>query len=383
MGSVPDEHPLPSPGLRGGGDSAILLSPFFFFLLFLLVFVLLVAFPALPVASCRRLGSFRLVTSLPFFPCLLAAMVLFPHIRCSLKRQLDVLLHLLLARSALDLTGSIPVDLATFNVDLCFEGASAKSSGWSAREVLMRMDARFVSWPTSPFVVASKKILSDAPAEGFDNLLLLLLCIMGTPAFAQLLSSSGLSGTQLSAQDKLARLLRSFRGHPASLVDRSTRAGRVLHGRLTGMKTRAEAKQALIHSIPLGLKRPQLKVGKRWRAKRTILSHIGGYPQFGPDSTSAFWQLFRTLYPTFPASVDKQFCETGPGARGGLNWLMGFPPSLGKASKDVHHSLLYADKLVKLGLPLARNRLLRPSAGDPARVAAAKRKLLLHLDGHP
>ncbi|CAE7378998.1 unnamed protein product [Symbiodinium natans] len=275
-------------------------------------------------------------------------MALFPHIRCSLKRQLDVLLHLLLARSALDLTGSIPVDLATFNVDLCFEGASAKSSGWSAREV------------------------------GFDNLL--LLCIMGSPAFAKLLSSSGLSGTQLSARDKLARLLRSFRGHPASLVDRSTRAGRVLHGRLTGMKTRAEAKQALIHSIPLGLKRPQLKVGKRWRAKRAILSHIGGYPQFGPYSTSAFWQLFRTLYPTFPASVDKQFCETGPGARGGLNWIMGFPPSLGKASKDVHHSNLYADKLVKLGLPLARNRLLRPSAGDPAHVAAAKRKLLLHLD---
>ena len=135
MGSVPDEHPLPSPGLRCGGDSATPFSFFFLVCVFFLGFVLLVAFPTLPVASCRRLGSFRLVTSLPFSPCLLAAMALFPHIRCSLKRQLDVLLHLLLARSALDLTGSIPVDLATFNVDLCFEGASAKSSGWSAREV--------------------------------------------------------------------------------------------------------------------------------------------------------------------------------------------------------------------------------------------------------
>ena len=193
--------------------------PFFFFFL---VFVLLVAFPALPVASCRRLGSFRLVTSLPFFPCLLAAMALFPHIRCSLKRQLDVLLHLLLARSALDLTGSIPVDLATFNVDLCFEGASAKSSGWSAREVLMRMDARFVSWPTSPFVVASKKILSDAPAEGFDNLL--LLCIMGTPAFAQLLSSSGLSGTQLSRAGQAGAALTLLSG-PSSFPGGSFYSG--------------------------------------------------------------------------------------------------------------------------------------------------------------
>ena len=304
-------------------------------------------------------------------------MGLFPRVLSSLARQLDVILHLLLARSVLDAAGALPATLADFNCDLTFEGSTPAATGWTAKAVLAEMGDTFVSWPTSPFTTAALQVAQLAPEQAFDNLV--LLCIMGSSLFATQYLNSTACALRASACAKMAAFLKFRRAHPATLVGRSTRAGRVLHGRLRRLG-KMDAKRTLLHSTPLGLERPRLKTGKKWNSKRCIVSQLSNIPGFGPYTVSVFWQLYRRCFPTFPVQLDKSFCTTGPGARTGLNWLLGFPPKMAKDSANADLVLLYIDQLGRLQASLGRNHLLRPQAGDSAVMAAAKAQLKQHLD---
>ena len=120
---------------------------------------------------------------------------------------------------------ALPAALAAFNCDLNFE-----ATGWSAQAVLAEMGDTFVSWPTSPFTTAAMQVAQLAPDQAFDNLV--LLCIMGSGLFATQYLNSTACTLRASARDKMAALLKFRRAHPATLVGRSTRAGRVLHRRI-------------------------------------------------------------------------------------------------------------------------------------------------------
>ena len=138
----------------------------------------------------------------------------------------------------------------------------------------------------------------------------------------------------------MAAFVKFRRAHPATLVGRSTRAGRVLHARLHRLG-KMDAKRTWLHSIPLGLERPRLKTGKKWNSKRCIVSQLSNIPGFGPCTVSAFWQLYLRCFAPFPVQLDKSDCTTGPGARTGLNWLLGFPPNMAKGSANPDFALLY------------------------------------------
>ncbi|CAE7502541.1 unnamed protein product, partial [Symbiodinium pilosum] len=250
-------------------------------------------------------------------------MGLFPRVLSSLARQLDVILHLLLARSVLDTAGALPTTLADFNCDLKFEGSTPTATGWTAQAVLAEMGDTFVSWPTSPFTTAAMQVAQLAPEQAFDNLV--LLCIL----FATQYLNSTACTLRASARDKMAAFLKI---PPVP--------GACFTGSCTGWA--------------------------KWM-------------QSGPYFTPFHW-LYRRCFPTSPVQLDKSFCATGPAARTGLNWLLGFPPKMAKDSANADFALLYIDQLGKLQASLGRNHLLRPQAGDSAVMAAAKAQLKQHLD---
>ena len=163
---------------------------------------------------------------------------------------------------------------------------------------------------------------------------------MGSSLFETQYLNSTACTFRASARDKMAANVKFRRAHQATLVGRSTRAGRVLHGRLHRLG-KMDAKRTLLHSIPLGLECPHLKTGKTVELQALHCQPAEQHAWVGPYTVSAFWQLCRRCFPTFPVQLDKSYCTTGPGARTGLNWLLGFLPNMAKDSANPDFALLF------------------------------------------
>ena len=307
-------------------------------------------------------------------------MVSFPRIVTPQANQIDMLIRILLARSILDLAEDIPESLSTSSCDLLFSGIPQPTGGLHLSAVLDAMGGRLQSWPTSPLVVLAKQCLEVAPNPDVWAVNLYLIIFLGTATFAQALLSSG--ATLLSAlgpRAKLDHFLRGFSQHPAQLVSDSTRAGRVLAQTLAGLGP-TQAKRVLLQRVPSRLTRPAIKIGRQWAPKKDIIQHILRFQGFGPFLASAYWQLYRLRYPTYPSAVDGSFGLLGPGARSGLNWLLKYPPLFAKEAKDKHSADFFADQISRLQPLFSRHKLLRHLASDSDALKEAKTALRLHLE---
>ena len=121
-----------------------------------------------------------------------------------------------------------------------------------------------------------------------------------------------------------------------------------------------------------------------WRSKRDVMSQIRRIQGMGPFHASLCWQIYRGQCKTFPKDAEKSYCETGPGARAGVNWLLGNPPQLSKGSRDRHTADFYAQHLINLHADVSRRPVLREDAGDSEAVCRLKsllRDYLTTLEG--
>ena len=136
--------------------------------------------------------------------------------------------------------------------------------------------------------------------------------------------------------------------------------------------------------MPVRVRKPLLKQGRNWRSKRDVMSQIRRIRGLGSFHASLCWQIYRGQCKTFPKDAEKSYCETGPGARAGVNWLLGFPPQLGKGSRDRHTGDFYAQHLINLHAYVSRRPVLREDAGDSEAVCRLKsllRDYLTTLEG--
>ena len=160
---------------------------------------------------------------------------MYARIRDGAGRQLDVLVHLLAAKALLDAGHPLPPNLRNFNVDLKVEGRDCPK-GVTCADALEEMGDRFACWPTSPIMAAIRHLLAAAPAQAFENLY--LACVMGSAGFARALAASREATEVAGLADKLQAVLCAAPGHPSQLVDASSRAGAVLHGKLLRSRPR-------------------------------------------------------------------------------------------------------------------------------------------------
>ena len=85
----------------------------------------------------------------------------------------------------------------------------------------------------------------------------------------------------LDAGHPLPPSLRKFKvDFPAQLVDASTRAGAVLHGRLASQPA-AAAKRTVVAHFARPVQKPHLKAARKWRQKKDIMREIVALPHVG------------------------------------------------------------------------------------------------------
>ena len=160
--------------------------------------------------------------------------------------------------------------------------------------------------------------------------------------------------------------------HPVNLVDSTTPPGRVLRGKLAPLP-RAQARALLIAKFRSTPQKVLLKRGRTWLPKHTICA----LPGFGPYAASVFWPYYR-LVVQYPASLDASFAACGPGARTGVNWLRGFPPTFCKDAQGHQTDLFFSDQLDSLGAHFLRNSFLKDAPSDPSPIRSVKRDLRRH-----
>ena len=192
------------------------------------------------------------------------------------------------------------------------------------------MGPTLACWTTSPLTTAVKDLITAAPSHAF--VIIYLAAIMGSAAFAHVLTASGACSAKRSAQAKVRTAVRHHPHHPAKLIDISTRARRVLHDRLSALPL-AQARALLVAAFTVTPSKVLLKQGRTWRPKRTIVKTLSALRGFGPYTTSVFWQYYR-LAVRYPANADLTFAACGPGCRSGIHWLFGHPPTYAKKLVD-------------------------------------------------
>ena len=280
-------------------------------------------------------------------------MPLFPRITTELADMINILLHLLVARAFVDRLAcppnGLPPPLRNFSCDMCFDGTSPRSTGWTCGSLLTSMGPTLACWTTSPLTTAVKDLITAAPSHAFVNIY--LAAIMGSAAFAHALTASGACSAKRSAQAKVRAAVRHHPHHPAQLVDISTRAGRVLHDRLSALPL-AQARALLVAAFTVTPSKVLLKQGRTWRPKRTIVKTLSALCGFGPYTTSVFWQYYR-LAVRYPANADLTFAACGPGCRSGINWFFGHPPDLCKEARGPSIEHFFSSRL-ELLLPYCR-----------------------------
>ena len=218
-----------------------------------------------------------------FAPSSQTGMPLFPRITTELADMINILLHLLVARVFVDRLAcppnGLPPPLRNFSCDMCFDGTPPRSTGWTCGSLLSSMG------PTL------KDLITAAPSHVFVNTY--LVAIMGSAAFARVLTASGACSAKRSVQAKIRTAVRHYPHHPARLVDTSTRAGRV-HDRLSALPL-AQARAFLATAFTVTPSKVLLKQGRTWRPKRTIMKALSALRGFGPYTISVFWQYLRSV----------------------------------------------------------------------------------------
>eukprot|EP00439_Symbiodinium_sp_Y106_P050076 s3117_g6.t1 len=132
-------------------------------------------------------------------------MPLFPRITTELADMINILLHLLVARVFVDRLAcppnGLPPPLRNFSCDMCFDGTPPRSTGWTCGSLLSSMG------PTL------KDLITAAPSHVFVNTY--LVAIMGSAAFARVLTASGACSAKRSVQAKIRTAVRHYPHHPA------------------------------------------------------------------------------------------------------------------------------------------------------------------------
>ncbi|OLP87008.1 hypothetical protein AK812_SmicGene31823 [Symbiodinium microadriaticum] len=102
-------------------------------------------------------------------------MPLVPCITTDLAGMINVLMHLL-AQGPVDRLGCLPDDLPpplrNHSCDLCCDGISPCSTGWTCGSLLTSMCLFLACWTTSPFTMAVKDVIAAAPSHAFVNIYL-------------------------------------------------------------------------------------------------------------------------------------------------------------------------------------------------------------------
>ena len=306
-------------------------------------------------------------------------MPLFPRITSRMSDCLTVLLHLLLTRALIDsghfTWDNLPSALRDFDCDLEYEGTAPVSVGWTCAALLQSMGPSLNCWQSSPLTLAVKDLITAAPSHSFVNLY--IVAILRSAAFTRALATSPASRLKRAAMAKVRAVVLQYPDHPMNLVDSTTRAGRVLRGKLAPLP-RAQARALLVAKFRVTPRKVLLKQGRSWLPKRTIVKSLCALPGFGPYAASVFWPYYR-LATRYPASLDSSFAACGPGARTGLNWLRGYPPAFCKEAQGHQADLFFSDQLDSLGAHFLRNPLLKDNPSDSAPLRSVKRDLRRHL----
>lgn len=275
-------------------------------------------------------------------------MPLFPKLSIPRETQLEFTLSVMLARVGFSLTGSYDHPELKKWLDTSAEiGCDDANRTVTVRTIVEALKINFHSLDKTTLL--QRKSLDGTFRNKLINSYILTRC--SSRAFGKAFFNSGASkGGRLKS--KLRTTLTGLGGSSHRCFTMSynpQRRTRYEHKKKL-KKHPGRGLKLLFHELRYDSKLYEIKLkdcARNWISKFNICKSLKKLRGFGPFLAKNMWQLIQS-WSRYPNVLDLEFCESGPGARCGANWMVANPPLLMLNATNDHAAFYYSELISDL-----------------------------------